>query len=145
MPARGPHPGKISATTGPYFVDPYLANLSGSPTIVTLAQTVPTTAKARSNKVWPPNSRKALSVPMRELLPPARTKPIRDNLGCSIWKSIRLTGRYTKVTYSEKASRWKMKVSDLPGSLTRHHAAKTHGCSYAGTLFTRVFLAAPCG
>src|SRR5208282_2706620 len=29
--------------------------------------------------------------------------------------------------------------------VARHHAAKTHGCSHAGTLFARVFLAAPRG
>src|ERR1700722_4743511 len=33
----------------------------------------------------------------------------------------------------------------LVGGSTRHHGAKTHGCSYARTLFTRVFLAAPRG
>jgi hypothetical protein len=52
---------------------------------------------------------------------------------------------YTKVTYSERRSRRKMEVSDWYGGAARHHAAKTHGCSYAGTLFTRVFLAAPRG
>src|SRR5208337_627258 len=33
----------------------------------------------------------------------------------------------------------------LVGGTTRHHGAKTHGCSYAGTLFARIFLAAPRG
>src|SRR5208337_1491269 len=142
----------MSATTDSYFVDPhfedtYFVNFAGSPTIVTRSQTAPITASARSRRVWPPNSRKALSVfmPMRELLPPARRKPMRDRSVRPIWKSIRPEPRYTKVTYPERRSRRKMDVSDWYGGTTRHHAAKTHGCSYAGTLFTRVFLAAPRG
>src|SRR5450756_1363562 len=132
----------MSATTDPYFV-----NLAGSPTIVTLSQTAPITVSARFSSVWPPKSRKALSVfmPMRELLPPTRRKPMRDGSVRAIWESIRLKPRYTKVTYPEQRSRRKMDVSDWYGGTTRHHAAKTHGCSYAGTLFARVFLAAPRG
>ena len=38
-----------------------------------------------------------------------------------------------------------MGVSDLYRGTGRHHAAKTDGCSHAGTLFTRIFLAAPRG
>src|SRR6202011_3132795 len=33
----------------------------------------------------------------------------------------------------------------MVGGTTRHHDAKTHGCFHAGTLFARVFLAAPRG
>src|ERR1700687_5226402 len=84
----------------PYFEDPYFANLAGSPTIVTRSQTVPITARARSSSVCPRNSRRALSVPapMRELLPPASTKPPRGGQ-----RAVRVVGtrpkpRYTKVT-----------------------------------------------
>src|ERR1035437_4684091 len=143
MPARGPHPGKMSATTDPSLEDPYGANLSGSPTIVTLPQTAPITVSARSKSVWPPKSRKALSAPMRELLPPARRKPMRDSSVCAIWKSIRPKPRYTKVTYSERPSRRKMNVSNYEAPT--YHAAKNHGHSHVGTLFARVFLAAPRG
>src|SRR5713226_5042087 len=114
----------MSATTDPHFEDPHFedpyfedacfANLAGSPTIATLSQTVPITLSARSSSVWPPKSRKALSVfmPMRELLPPARTKPMRDDSARAIWKSIRPKRRYTKVTYPECPSRRKMVLSD---------------------------------
>src|ERR1019366_455333 len=152
IPARGPHPEKMSATTDPYFedpyfVDPYFVNFAGSPTILTLSQTSLITPSARSSSDWPPNSRKALStpVPMRELLPPAMMKPMRDGSVRAIWKSIRPTPRYTKVTYSERPVRRKMDMPDWYGGTTRHHAAKTDGCSHAGTLFARVFLAAPRG
>src|ERR1700681_4346330 len=141
----------MSATTDSYFEDPYVVdpdfvNLAGSPTIVTRSQTVLITLSARSSSVWPSNSRKTLSlpVPMRELLPPARTKPMRDGSVCDIWESIRPRLRYTKVTYPERRSRRKMNLSVGRGHY-RHHAAKTHGRSYAGTLFARVFLAAPRG
>src|ERR1700730_12899935 len=129
-----------------FFKDPYFANLAGSPTIVSRSQTVPITASARSSSVWPPNSRKALSAPkpMRELLPPASTKPMRDGSVRDIWESIRPKSRYTKVTYPERRSRRKMNLSAGRGHY-RHHAAKTHGRSYAGTLFARAFLAAPRG
>src|SRR5450759_3015152 len=103
----------------PYFEDPYFANLAGSPTIVTRSQTVPITASARSISVWPPNSRRALSVPapMRELLPPASTKPMRDGPVADIWESISPKPRYTKVTYPECRSRRKMNLSVGRGAL----------------------------
>src|SRR6266404_3443998 len=116
----------MSATTDsyfedPYFEDPYFVNLAGSPTIAVRSQTVPITASARSSSVWPRNSRKALSLslslslsepaPMRELLPPARTKPMRDDTVRDIWESIRPGPRYTKVTYPERRSRRKMNLS----------------------------------
>src|SRR6267378_7049073 len=140
----------MSATTDTCLEDPYFVNFRGSPTIVTRSQTVPITLSARSSSVWPPNSRKALSLslsvppPIRKLLPPARTKPMRDGTVRDIWESIRPKPRYTKVTYPERRSRRKMNLS-VGGGTTRHHAAKTHGCFYAGTLFARVFLAAPRG
>src|SRR5208282_1844175 len=124
MPARGPHPGKMSATAdtylvdpdfiGPDFVDSYFANLAGSPTIVTVPQTAPITLSARSSSDWPPKSKKALSVfaPMRELFPPARMKPVRDSAIRDIWKRISLARRYTKVTCSELPSRRKMEMFD---------------------------------
>src|SRR5450755_2012371 len=140
MPASGPHPGKTSASTFPYS-----RNLAGSPTITTLSHAVPTMASARSSKVWPSNSKKALSTPMRELFPPASTKPIRVGLVGGIWKSIRHRRSYTKVTYPERPSRRKMNTFDLVGGTGRHHAAKTHGCSHAGTLFARIFMATPRG
>src|SRR5258707_1846528 len=91
MPARGPHQGKMSATTDGYFedsdfedtdfADPFFVNFAGSPTIATRSQTSPITSSARSRRAWPRNSRKALSLPgpapMRELVPPARKKPMR--------------------------------------------------------------------
>src|SRR6202158_255994 len=114
----------MSATTDSYFEDPcfedpYLANLAGSPTIATRSQTVPITSRARSSSVWPRNSRKALSAlpPMRELLPPARTKPMRDGSVRDIWESIRPKQRYTKVTYPERRSRRKMNLSVGRGAL----------------------------
>src|SRR5208337_5398601 len=116
----------MSATTDSYFVDPYLedtyfVNFAGSPTIVTRSQTAPITASARSRRVWPPNSRKALSVfmPMRELLPPARRKPMRDGSVRAIGKSIRPKPRYTKVTYSERPSRRKIEETDWDEAATR--------------------------
>src|SRR5260221_8189778 len=115
MPARGPHPEKMSAATYVYFedsdfedtdfADPFFVTFAGSPTIATRWQSSPITSSARSRRVWPRNSRKALSLPgpapMRELLPPARRKPMRDGTVSDIWESIRPKRRYTKVTYPE--------------------------------------------
>src|SRR5712664_4284177 len=107
----------MSATTDTCSEDPYFVNFRGSPTIVTRSQTVPITLSARSSSVWPPNSRKALSLslsvppPIRKLLPPARTKPMRDGTVRDIWESIRPKPRYTKVTYPERRSRRKMNLS----------------------------------
>src|SRR5260221_11761429 len=113
MPARGPHPGKMSATTDGYFedsdfedtdfADPFFVNFAGPPTIATRSQTLPITSSARSRRVWPPNSRKALSLPrpapMRELLPQARRNPMRHGTVSDLWESIRPKRRYAKVTY----------------------------------------------
>ncbi len=50
---------------------------------------------------------------MRELLPPASTKPMRDEpVRVAYEKSIRLRCSYTKVTYPELPSRQKMNMFD---------------------------------
>src|ERR1022692_753983 len=48
---------------------------------------------------------------MRELLPPARTKPWRECMTDGIPKSIRLIPTYPKVTYPERHGSRKMEVS----------------------------------
>src|SRR5689334_12484019 len=76
MPASGPQPGTISSTALANG-----ANFAGSPTIRTSEVTERDTARARANRVRPSNVTKALSVPMRVLLPPARINAAQPECG----------------------------------------------------------------
>src|ERR1700690_195707 len=68
----------MSATTGAKE-----ENFSGSPTNFTSGVTERARSRARESKVQPSKSKKALSEPMRELLPPARMKAVREGTGRS--------------------------------------------------------------
>src|SRR6202789_716538 len=85
--------------------------------MVTRSQAAAITASARSSHGCPPHSKKALSVPMRELLPPARTNAARVCRLDGIWKSKSRKPRHTKVTYSECSTHRKMEMSDSYGAL----------------------------
>src|ERR1051326_628647 len=76
MPASGPQPGTISSTTVANG-----ENFKGSPTMRTSEVTARVTLSARANRVRPSNVTKALSVPMRVLLPPARMKAATSECG----------------------------------------------------------------
>src|SRR5271168_4796122 len=54
---------------------------------------------------------------MRELFPPASTNPARVALLAAIWKSIRPSSQYTKVTYSDCPAQQKMEMSHRSGAL----------------------------
>src|SRR5207248_2409318 len=77
---------------------PKAANFSGSPTILTLPVTEPASSTACAIRGLPANSRNALSVPIRELLPPARTYAVNGSVS-KVIESQNRRRSYTKVTY----------------------------------------------
>ena len=71
IPPKGPQPGNISSTTGANA-----ANFLWLPTMRTSGVTDRARPSALAKSVRPSNSTKALSLPMRVLLPPARTNAV---------------------------------------------------------------------
>src|SRR5664279_828961 len=74
IPPSGPQSGKTSSTTLPYR-----AYRSRGPAIKTVFATIAAVCNARSSSVCRPRGSSALSVPMRELRPPARINAVTSS------------------------------------------------------------------
>src|SRR5216683_2302632 len=167
----------MSSTTGPNF-----PNFATSPTMRTSEARPRASSSARASSVRPSSGTKALSTPIRVLLPPARMKAVTSGMGRSytpppcalkglhhgslpnpeyprggtpqrkhpqanpLYSNALSPGQRSPVHEGNLFKRggsgedepcvWRSTRFE-----SNHHAAETHGCSYAWAVLSRVFLA----